>query len=107
MEPICGETVESILSLKVCDPACGSGHFLLGVIKYLEEKIQKTIFDTENTTADVQSIRWQVLNKCVFGADINPLAIELTKLSLWLYTAKNGYFLEPLDDQFKCGKFSC
>ena len=103
--PICKNTQESILSLKICDPACGSGHFLIGVIKYLEKRMQKIICDNSKgyLDIDVAEIRWKILNNCIFGADINPLAIKLTKLSLWMYTARKDSPLEPLDDQFICG----
>ena len=82
----------------------GSGHFLLGVVKYLEEQIQDYIFQTQNESEiDINSIRWKVLDKCIFGVDINPLAVELSKFSLWMYTARRGFKLERLSDQLKCG----
>lgn len=100
-----GKKSQDILKIKVCDPAMGSGHFLLGALKYLEEKVQE--FQNENPEAsdnlNFDSIKKQILHNCLFGVDKNTLAVELAKFSLWIYTAEKGEFLEPLSDQFKLG----
>jgi methylase of polypeptide subunit release factors len=91
-----------ILKLRVLDPAMGSGHFLLGVVKYLEN----TIIQIQNTDSKVKGsiefdkVRQKILKNCVFGVDINPLATQLAKFSLWIYTSNKGDYIEPLKDQF-------
>ena len=105
LDPICsGLKPAEILEIRVCDPAMGSGHFLLGVVKYIEELIQDHIFkDEKNTDVDLDKLRWDILDGCIFGVDINPLAVELAKFSLWMYTVRKGFTLERLSDQLMCG----
>lgn len=99
-----GKNPKEILNLKVLDPAMGSGHFLLGVVKYLED----TIIQLQNTDSKIkgaiqfEEIRKEVLKNCVYGIDINPLAAQLAKFSLWIHTSQKGDYLEPLSDQLIC-----
>lgn len=92
-----------ILNLKFVDPAMGSGHFLLGVIKFIEAHITEMQNADEKIEGaiDFGILRKEILHCCIYGADINPLATELAKFSLWIYTSKKGQALEPLDDQLK------
>lgn len=101
LEPLCnGKSAKEILSLKVCDPAMGSGHFLIGTTKYLEEKVLDAIYREEkNPEINREDIRWEILHNCIYGIDLNPLAVELAKFSLWMYTVRKGQELEPLSDQ--------
>lgn len=94
-----------LLKIKVCDPAMGSGHFLLGVLKNIEIKIQayQNANPDNKSNLKFDSIKKQVLHNCLFGVDINPLAVELAKFSLWIYSAEKGEQLEQLSDQFKLG----
>lgn len=103
--PLCdGKDADEILQLRICDPAMGSGHFLIGAIKFLEEKVLDAIYSTEDKpTIDREDVRWKVLHSCIFGVDINPMAVELAKYSLWMYTVRKNFELEPLADQLKCG----
>lgn len=94
-----GLSVTEILSLKIADIAMGSAHFLLGVIKYLEEQIQNALTEEDDPELDPTNVRWAILHSCIYGVDKNPLAVELGKFSLWIYTARNGNELEPLEDQ--------
>ena len=99
-----GKRPNQILELKVCDPAMGSGHFLLGAVKFLEEQIQDYVFKNESEIEfDMEAARWQILANCIYGVDFNPLAVELSKFALWMYTARRGNKLEPLSDQLKSG----
>lgn len=92
-----------ILKLRILDPAMGSGHFLLGVVKYLENTIVRIQHTDSKIKGAVEfdKIRKEVLKNCVFGVDINPLATQLAKFSLWIYTSNKGDYLEPLKDQLK------
>ncbi len=99
-----GKTNSEILKMKFVDPAMGSGHFLLGIVKFVEDKILENLNSGDNSISKFNPVdaRWLVLHNCVFGCDINPLAKELAKFSLWMFSATNVHRLEPLDDQLIC-----
>jgi tRNA1(Val) A37 N6-methylase TrmN6 len=96
---------KQLLELKVCDPAMGSGHFLSGVLDYLT-KIYREMLTSELLDdleeSFTQSARL-ILDSCIFGVDLNPRAVKLAKMSLWLSTAESSRKLENLDDQLKIG----
>lgn len=96
--------VSEITKLKILDPSMGSGHFLLGVVKFLEKTITEIQDSNEKVKGAIEfdKIRKEVLKNCVFGIDINPLATQLAKFSLWIYTSQKGDSLEALSDQLVC-----
>lgn len=100
---VANRSVKDLLKMKIIDPAMGSGHFLLGVVKFLEEEINEKI-SLGDKTSDLRTdqIRREVLHNCIVGADINALAVELSKFSLWIYSAQKDESLEPLNDQLIC-----
>jgi hypothetical protein len=81
---------EEILDLKVCDPACGSGAFLVQTVRYLADKLVESRrlsgHDGRSSEGDVVEARRLVAERCVHGVDVNPMACEMAKLSLWLVT---------------------
>ena len=93
-------------SIKVVDPACGSGAFLNEVFDYLYREGQ-SINSQLTILRGGQShlFRWDthILSANIFGVDLNPESVELTKLSLWLKTARRSEKLTYLDDNIKCG----
>jgi type II restriction/modification system DNA methylase subunit YeeA len=94
----------AILSLKVCDPACGSGAFLIAATNYLGKELAKVRTDqSEPPDADIQRARRDVLQHCIYGVDLNLMAVELTKVSLWIDTAVKDMPLIFLDHHIKCG----
>jgi len=97
------KTSKQLLELKICDPAMGSGHFLSGVLDYLtrvyREKLSNEMMD-DLTESFAQSAR-KILDSCIFGVDLNPRAVKLAKMSLWLSTAETSLKLENLEDQLK------
>ena len=100
---VTGKTAKELLSLKVADPAMGSGHFLLGAVKFIEEEIMMRVNEGDSSLKDSSGdVRWDVLHSCIYGIDINPLAVELSKFSLWMYSATAARELEPLSNQLKC-----
>ena len=109
LAPLCeGKTVEEILSLKVLDPATGSGHFLVGVVDYLAEELithPDAPHIAETTDEDTELAYWRrrVVESCAYGVDLNPMAVELAKLSLWLHTVAKGQPLSFLDHHIRCG----
>ena len=98
-------SADEILDLKICDPAMGSGHFLAGVIDTLVEAYRKKWSDENNDDIDesLEETSRKILDACIFGVDINPRAVKLAKMSLWLMSAYPGKKLENLEDQVKCG----
>ena len=106
ISPLCeGRDVEGLLDLKVCDPAMGSGHFLIGAVRMLEEAVLERLYAQDEKTANIDpaEIRWKVLNNCIYGVDLNPLAVELAKISLWMFSARRNAPLGPLANQLKHG----
>ncbi|MEO0207416.1 MAG: Eco57I restriction-modification methylase domain-containing protein [candidate division WOR-3 bacterium] len=105
------DPVERILSLKVLDPAVGSGHFLVEVVNFLVDRILMVInrfeeemeYKSRFADYDENTIKRIVLKRCVYGVDINPLATELAKVSLWLHTFSTGLPLTFLDHHIKVG----
>lgn len=88
------EFAERIFDLKILDPAMGSGHFLTSAIDYLareiidaqERQAAQQGIETVNQDHDINWARRQVAQRCIYGVDLNPLAVELAKVSLWLRT---------------------
>jgi type I restriction-modification system DNA methylase subunit len=107
--PLCeNKTVDQILSLKILDPATGSGHFLVGVVDYLAEELithPSAPHMTETASEETELAYWRrcVVESCVYGVDLNPMAVELAKLSLWLHTVAKGEPLSFLDHHIRCG----
>ena len=96
LAPLCeGKSVEEILSLKILDPATGSGHFLVGVVDYIAEELithPDAAYMTETGSEETELAYWRrrVVESCIYGVDLNPMAVELAKLSLWLHTVAKG-----------------
>lgn len=99
-----GKSSSEILKIRVCDPAMGSSHFLNAAVEYLTKAYRQKLLAEINDDLDesfTESAR-KVLSKCVYGVDINPRAVKLSKMALWLVTAHAGSKLEPLSDQLIC-----
>lgn len=95
---------DRILSLKVCDPACGSGHFLIAAAHRIARKLAavRTGDDEPAPEAYRHALR-DVIGHCIYGVDINPMAVELCKVSLWLEAIEPGRPLSFLDHHIQCG----
>lgn len=134
LEDLEHEAVESLLDLKILDPAMGSGHFLVSAVNFVTDRlivilnrhkagnpilkrlegIRKQIraslrdqgVDTLIADAqldDVNLLRRLVMKRCVFGVDLNDMAVELARLSLWLNSFTVGAPLNFLDHHLKWG----
>ncbi|MFG1503689.1 Eco57I restriction-modification methylase domain-containing protein [Halobacteriovorax sp. ZH5_bin.2] len=99
--PECEEmTPKEILNFKVCDPAMGSGHFLKGALEYLTELYIDAHYKHDiKLNLSHNQAKKRILHNCIFGVDINPSAVKLCKMSMWLTTAFSEEKLEKLDDQ--------
>lgn len=97
--------VEDILNLKVCDPCCGSGHFILGFVRYLEKKIYEKQAEKnyKGNVIDGEKIKSEILYKCCYAIDTNSIAIELAKLSCYIEVAHKNHTFKCLKNRFKCG----
>jgi hypothetical protein len=98
------EAAEALLSIKVCDPAVGSGHFLIGAAHRLAQRLADIRAGEEALSPDVQrhALR-DVVSRCLYGVDVNPLSVELCKVSLWMLALEPGKPLGFLDHHIQCG----
>ncbi|MFT3834584.1 MAG: N-6 DNA methylase [Micropruina sp.] len=95
---------QAFLSLTVCDPACGSGHFLVAAARRIARRVASIrTGDPEPPPEWVREALSDVVGRCIYGVDINPLAVELAKVSLWLETLDPGRPLALLEGQIKVG----
>ncbi|WP_109471965.1 Eco57I restriction-modification methylase domain-containing protein [Ornithinimicrobium cavernae] len=94
----------ALLAMTVCDPACGSGHFLVAAARRIAERLATVrTGDADLTPTDVRDALHEVVGTCIYGVDLNPLAAELAKVSLWLAAMTPGRPLSFLDAHIKVG----
>ncbi len=141
LEPV--DPAESFVRLRVCDPAMGSGHFLVSLVDYLADEVLTAIGEAPTLVAwadadqpyrsplaerverlraeirksadennwpvsdeqldDRHLVRRIILKRVIYGVDLNPMAVELAKLSLWLHSFTVGAPLSFLDHHLRCG----
>ncbi|HVU71245.1 MAG TPA: N-6 DNA methylase, partial [Ktedonobacteraceae bacterium] len=95
---------QAILALKVCDPACGSGHFLIAAAHRIAKELAAMRTGTEEPgPAERRAALRDVVSHCLYGVDINPMAVELCKVSLWMEAIEPGKPLSFLDAHIKPG----
>jgi hypothetical protein len=93
-----------LLKLTVCDPACGSGAFLVATARRIAAKYAAMVSgDEEPSPRAVTDAMHEVVRHCVYGVDINPLAVELAQVSLWMESQAPGKPLAFLDNHIKAG----
>lgn len=130
-ERIGEEMVDELFDIKVLDPAMGSGHFLVEAVDFVTDRMltflnafpwnpvqaylarmRDTILteaETQGVTldpaklTDVNLLKRHVLKRCIYGVDLNPMAVELAKVSLWLDCFTLGAPLSFLDHHLRCG----
>ncbi|MEV6799500.1 DNA methyltransferase [Micromonospora rifamycinica] len=96
--------VDELLALTVCDPACGSGHFLVAAARRIAKRIASVREGNPEPTVDaVRHALHEVIGRCIYGVDLNPMAVELAKVSLWLEALEPGRPLDFLDAHIKHG----
>jgi hypothetical protein len=101
---VAGKSEAELLDLKIVDPAMGSGHFLVAAVEYLALAIAISAGEPrELDEEDLATIKRRVVEHCIWGVDINPLAVELAKLSLWLATASADKPLSFVDHRLRAG----
>ncbi len=133
------DPAERLLDLKICDPAMGSGHFLVSLVDWLTDEVLTAMDEARNFVtfgayvsplagriasirdkilAEARAHRWpiveaqlddrhivrrMVLKRVVYGVDLNPMAVELAKVALWLHSFTVGAPLSFLDHHLRCG----
>ncbi|MBL8377532.1 MAG: N-6 DNA methylase [Burkholderiales bacterium] len=116
LEPVIAQTVkahpqrpvEALLSLTICDPACGSGHFLLSAARRLADEVALRRAAAERdggapTPADYRHALRDVVSRCIYGVDKNPMAIQLAKTALWLEAYSPDRPLSFVDHHLRVG----
>lgn len=111
LEPIIAETVarspnspaEALLALSILDPACGSGHFLLAAARRLAAHVARLQANGTPSGAQYRHALRQVVGKCIYGVDLNPMAVELCKVGLWMEAMEPGLPLTFLNSHIQHG----
>jgi hypothetical protein len=116
LEPVIEQTVkarperpvDALLALTICDPACGSGHFLLSAARRLADEValHRAAAEREGgapTPADFRHALRDVVGRCVYGVDKNPMAIQLAKTALWLEAYSPDRPLSFIDHHLRVG----
>ncbi|QLG10891.1 N-6 DNA methylase [Deinococcus sp. D7000] len=98
------EAVAALRALKVIDPACGSGHFLIAAARRIGARLAALEEGTAQPSPEaLRKATRSVIAHCIYGADINPLAVELAKVALWLESQDAGKPLAFLDHRLRVG----
>jgi hypothetical protein len=101
------EAEKAILALKVCDPAVGSGHFLVGAAHRLARHLARVRahYEDESEPSPLlyQHALRDVIGRCLYGVDVSPMAAELCRVSLWLEALEPGKPLSFLDHHIRVG----
>jgi hypothetical protein len=97
------DSAAALLSVTVVDPACGSGHFLLAAARRIATRVARHRAEGVASAEDYRRALREVVRSCIHGVDRNPLAVELTKVALWIETVEPGKPLGFLDANIRCG----
>ena len=95
--------VDALLDLAIVDPACGSGHFLLAAGRRLADRVARIRAGGTPTPEDYQCALRDVVRRCIYGVDANPLAVEICKVGLWMESIDPGLPLTFLESHIRCG----
>jgi hypothetical protein len=96
-------TVAGLLNLSIVDPACGSGHFLLAAARRLAAHVARLQANGTPSAAEYRHALRQVVGRCIYGVDLNPMAVELCKVGLWMEAVEPGLPLTFLDSHVQQG----
>jgi len=111
LEPVVEATIaanpehgaDALLRLSVVDPACGSGHFLLAAGRRLAAHVARLRANGTPSAAEYRGALREVVGRCLFGVDLNPMAVELCRVSLWMEAVEPGRPLSFLDSHIQRG----
>ena len=95
---------QALLNLTICDPACGSGHFLIAAADRMARHLAGLrTGDDEPSALMIQHAKRDIIGRCIYGVDINPMSVELCKVALWMEALEPGKPLSFLDHHIQCG----
>lgn len=98
------DPVAALLDVTVCDPACGSGHFLIAAARRIARRVAAAESgELEPPPEAVRSALRRVVSRCIYGVDVNPMAAELARVTLWLEAMEPGRPLAFLDPHIRVG----
>ena len=97
------DAADALLDLAIVDPACGSGHFLLAAARRLAERVARIRAGGTPAPDDYQRALRDVVRRCIYGVDGNPLAVEICKVGLWMESIDPGLPLTFLESHIRCG----
>ena len=106
---VAGKPPDQVLALRVVDPAMGSGAFLVAACRYLADAYEESLIAegvvarADITASDRAGFRRAVALRCLYGVDVNPTAVQLARLSLWLCTLASDRPLTFLDHHLRAG----
>ncbi|HET6378718.1 MAG TPA: N-6 DNA methylase [Methylocella sp.] len=103
VEAEANDPAAALLSVTVLDPACGSGHFLLAAARRIATRLAQARTQGLASPADYRHALRDVVRTCIHSVDRNPMAVELTKVALWIETVEPGKPLGFLDANIRCG----
>jgi len=93
-------------AIRIVDPACGSGAFLISAFRRLLQERQSLFVEIEgrdSSAAETSALVGELLENNIYGVDINPASVEIAKLALWLHSARADAPLSSLDHTIRCG----
>jgi hypothetical protein len=100
------EKIAAILGVNCIDPSMGSGHFPVAAMEFIARYLVAAGVEAPeeaHSEADLTYWRRRVAQSCIYGVDLNPLAVDLAKLSLWIATTAKGQPLSFLDHHLRTG----
>ena len=97
------DAADALLELAIVDPACGSGHFLLAAARRVADRVARIRAGGTPTPDDYQHALRDVVRRCIYGVDMNPLAVEICKVGLWMESIDPGLPLTFLESHIRCG----
>ncbi|RWM79509.1 MAG: restriction endonuclease [Mesorhizobium sp.] len=97
------DPADALSQVSVIDPACGSGHFLLAAARRIATRVARHRAGGVASAADYRHALRDVARTCIHGVDRNPMAVELTKVAVWIETVEPGKPLGFLDANIRCG----
>lgn len=110
LDPVLDEAADAadpegaLLALKVADPAAGSGHFLIAAAHRIAHRLASVRSgEAEPSPEELRHALREVIANCIYGIDVNPMAVELCKVSLWMEATEPGKPLSFLDHHIVCG----
>ena len=111
LEPTINRTIkgkktpgEAILQLRVCDPSCGSGVFLIAAARHLSRRLAQIRSGIQDPSSDIrQQAMRDVIQHCIYGVDLNPMSVELCAISLWMEMNDSVESFSALHSNIRCG----